>query len=114
MPISYWSDNPELSQCTSKNKQMKGLILLERLKDNAMLPQTNQCSVYDRVNAFAFDMRYRNPTPTDVIATTRGKCLNSQREYTPILPFSRRANRSTVYTIKVQPPQTKRYAKAYA
>jgi hypothetical protein len=30
--ISYWSDNPELSQCTSKNKQMKGVILLERLK----------------------------------------------------------------------------------
>jgi len=60
-------------------------------KDNAMLPQTNHCSVYDRVIAFAFDMRYPNPTPTDVIATTRGKCPNSQSEYTPILPFYRRA-----------------------
>gem|GEM_PF-3728752 len=70
LPISYWSDNPELNRYTIKNKQMKGVILVAP-KDNAMLPRTHHCLVYDRFNAFAFDMRYPNPTPTDVIATTR-------------------------------------------
>ncbi|HEX6028453.1 MAG TPA: hypothetical protein VFY64_05375, partial [Nitrososphaeraceae archaeon] len=49
------------------------------------------CSGYDKANPCAFDIIYPNPTPTDVIATTRGKCPNSQSEYTPILPFSHRA-----------------------
>jgi hypothetical protein len=58
---------------------MRGVIPLEH-------PKTMQrCR-----SPWAFDIIYPNPTPIDVIATTRGKCPNSQSEYKPILPFSRR------------------------
>jgi hypothetical protein len=53
-----------------------------------MLPQTGHCSVHDKATACAFDITYPNPTPTDVIATTSGKCPKSQIEYTPISSLS--------------------------
>jgi hypothetical protein len=56
--------------------QKRGAISLERPKDNATLPHTSHCSEYDNVSPGMFDTICLIPTPTDVIATTSGKCVN--------------------------------------
>ena len=69
----------------------RGAIFLVRPKTKLTLPQISHCSEYEKANSCMFDVTCFIPTPTDVIATTRGKCPYSQREYTPTLPFSRTA-----------------------
>ena len=70
---------------------MKPNVIYLEINDIDTEPQISHKTEVDNTECCSLDTKRLMPTPTAVIATTNGKCVNNQIENKEILPFSLRS-----------------------